>query len=163
MFTSEQLMGKWKQVTGAVREKWGQFSDDDFEKVKGNSDKLIGMIQERTGTARKEIESFFQNIVDKSPSVVNSAADTASKVVNQAVETARDYSGKAAEVASNYAASASNAVRDGYKQVTQRVEDGYNDAQVMVKSRPVESIAAAFGAGLISGVIVTLLLRSSRN
>jgi len=30
----------------------------------------------------------------------------------------------------------------------------------MVRSRPVESIVAAFGAGIISGVVVALLLRS---
>jgi len=43
------------------------------------------------------------------------------------------------------------------------LEEGYEEAQEMVRSRPLESLTAAFGAGLIAGVLVSLLLRPSRS
>ena len=43
---SDQLEGKWKQVKGEVREKWGQLTDDDIHVIAGRRDQLIGRIQE---------------------------------------------------------------------------------------------------------------------
>jgi ElaB/YqjD/DUF883 family membrane-anchored ribosome-binding protein len=53
-------------------------------------------------------------------------------------------------------------VREGYDSVEQSMEEGYDEAQQMVRSRPMESLGAAFGAGLVAGVLVSLMLRSSR-
>jgi uncharacterized protein YjbJ (UPF0337 family) len=49
---SDQLQGKWKQVKGAVKEKWGKLTDDDIDVIDGKSDQLVGKIQERYGIAR---------------------------------------------------------------------------------------------------------------
>lgn len=51
---SDQLEGKWKQVKGEVREKWGQLTDDDIYVIAGRRDQLIGRIQERYGIAKEE-------------------------------------------------------------------------------------------------------------
>lgn len=53
---SDQLEGKWKQVKGEVREKWGQLTDDDIHVIAGRRDQLIGRIQERYGIAKEEAE-----------------------------------------------------------------------------------------------------------
>ena len=45
------LKGKWLQLKGSVREKWGQLTDDDVDKVGGNVERLVGLIQERYGYA----------------------------------------------------------------------------------------------------------------
>jgi uncharacterized protein YjbJ (UPF0337 family) len=50
----DQLEGKWKQVRGAVKEKWGKLTDDDLQAIGGRRDQLIGKIQERYGLAREE-------------------------------------------------------------------------------------------------------------
>jgi uncharacterized protein YjbJ (UPF0337 family) len=48
--------GKWKEMRGKVRERWGKLTDDDLDVIAGKRDQLIGMIQQRYGLARDEIE-----------------------------------------------------------------------------------------------------------
>ncbi len=52
----DDLQGKWKQLKGSVKEKWGRLTDDDINIVEGKYDQLIGKIQERYGIARDEAE-----------------------------------------------------------------------------------------------------------
>jgi uncharacterized protein YjbJ (UPF0337 family) len=53
---SDQLKGKWKQVKGSIRERWGKLTDDDVDVIAGQRDQLIGKIQERYGVAREEAQ-----------------------------------------------------------------------------------------------------------
>jgi uncharacterized protein YjbJ (UPF0337 family) len=48
--------GRWEELKGRVREKWGQLSDNDLETVRGNLEQLSGLIKERTGATMQEIE-----------------------------------------------------------------------------------------------------------
>ena len=61
---SDQLEGKWKQVKGEVREKWGKLTDDDIHVVAGRREQLIGKIQERYGIAKaraaEEVDEFMR-------------------------------------------------------------------------------------------------------
>ena len=47
---SDVMKGKLKQLTGEMKRKWGQLTDDDMMEANGNVEKLMGKIQERTGT-----------------------------------------------------------------------------------------------------------------
>jgi uncharacterized protein YjbJ (UPF0337 family) len=49
---SDQLQGKWKQMKGSVKERWGKLTDDDLDVIDGKHDQLIGKIQERYGIAK---------------------------------------------------------------------------------------------------------------
>jgi uncharacterized protein YjbJ (UPF0337 family) len=51
-----QVQGNWKQFTGKVREKWGDITDDDLDRIAGKRDVLVGHIQEKYGIAQKEAE-----------------------------------------------------------------------------------------------------------
>jgi len=50
------IEGKWKQVTGQIKEKWGKLTDDDLMVINGKRDKLAGRLQERYGIAVDEAE-----------------------------------------------------------------------------------------------------------
>lgn len=50
----DQFEGKWKQMRGAVKAKWGNLTDDDLTTIDGRQDQLIGKLQERYGIAREE-------------------------------------------------------------------------------------------------------------
>ncbi len=50
------LQGKWMQLRGAVREKWGELTDDELDQIAGHRDKLAGLLQEKYGYTRDEIE-----------------------------------------------------------------------------------------------------------
>jgi uncharacterized protein YjbJ (UPF0337 family) len=53
---SDQLEGKWKQVKGSAKERWGKLTDDDIDVVAGKRDQLVGRIQERYGIAKDEAQ-----------------------------------------------------------------------------------------------------------
>lgn len=55
------IEGKWKQVKGDVRGKWGKLTDDDLEVIAGKRDKLVGVIQERYGQSRDQAEEEVDN------------------------------------------------------------------------------------------------------
>lgn len=46
------LHGRWNQIKGKVREKWGLLSGDDIEHIAGHKDRLIGKIQEKYGKSK---------------------------------------------------------------------------------------------------------------
>jgi uncharacterized protein YjbJ (UPF0337 family) len=50
---SDQMQGKWKQIKGSVKERWGKLTDDDIDVINGKHDQLVGKIQERYGIARE--------------------------------------------------------------------------------------------------------------
>lgn len=51
-----QLAGKFKQFGGDIKQRWGKLTDDDLEKLQGQRDELVGIIQERYGIAQQEAE-----------------------------------------------------------------------------------------------------------
>ena len=52
----DQMEGKWKQVKGSIKERFGKLTDDDLQVISGNRDRLIGKLQERYGIAREEAQ-----------------------------------------------------------------------------------------------------------
>ena len=52
----DQIKGKWRQLSGSVKDQWGKITDDDLARIDGNREKLAGVIQEKYGLAREEAE-----------------------------------------------------------------------------------------------------------
>jgi uncharacterized protein YjbJ (UPF0337 family) len=50
------IEGRWKQLKGQAKQKWGKLTDDDFQRLSGSRDELIGKIQERYGYTRDQAE-----------------------------------------------------------------------------------------------------------
>lgn len=61
---SDILKGKWKQMKGDVKAKWGKLTDDDLDRIEGDSEKLVGIIQERYGMAREEAHKTLNTWLD---------------------------------------------------------------------------------------------------
>jgi uncharacterized protein YjbJ (UPF0337 family) len=138
MSTQEKVMGNWNQIKGKVKQHWGQLTDDELAEVEGNIDQLVGLVQQKTGEARQQIEKFIMKL-----------NDDAGGAFTQATETARQYAGQATE-----------ALRDATGQIRERGVEGYEEAQRMVRRRPAESVAVAFGTGLVVGLIVGMMASS---
>ena len=47
------LEGKWEQLKGKAKEKWGELTNDDWDVVAGQRDQLVGRIQERYGRSKE--------------------------------------------------------------------------------------------------------------
>ena len=50
---TDTFEGRWRQMQGDLRSWWGRLSDNDFEKIAGKKDRLIGMLQEKYGYTRE--------------------------------------------------------------------------------------------------------------
>src|SRR5690349_11097277 len=89
------LSGKWKQMRGELKTWWGKLTDDDFDRISGQKDKLVGLIQERyeytREQAEQEIERRLQEYGDKTGGAVagisakaRELSATAAKKANEA-------------------------------------------------------------------------------
>ena len=52
----DQLQGKWRQIKGDAKKKWGELTDDDLTEIDGNQEKLVGKLQEKYGLAKADAE-----------------------------------------------------------------------------------------------------------
>jgi uncharacterized protein YjbJ (UPF0337 family) len=59
------LKGKWKQIRGEAKKWWGELTDDELDKVEGDRDKLVGIVQERYGYARDRAEAEVNRRLDE--------------------------------------------------------------------------------------------------
>jgi len=54
--TSQKWQGRWQQLAAKAKQVWGTLTDDEMTKAEGDYDRLIGLINERTGETREAIE-----------------------------------------------------------------------------------------------------------
>jgi uncharacterized protein YjbJ (UPF0337 family) len=55
------LKGKWNQLKGNVRRQWGKLTDDDVDQIQGDSEVLLGRLQERYGRTKEEAQREIDN------------------------------------------------------------------------------------------------------
>jgi len=58
------LEGKWMQLRGQIREKWGELTDDELDQIAGKRDKLAGVLQEKYGYAQAEAEQQIDDFLE---------------------------------------------------------------------------------------------------
>ena len=56
--------GKWKELKGRVKEKWGNLTDDDVTRVEGNTEKLVGILQEKYGYSKDKAQEEYNEFMD---------------------------------------------------------------------------------------------------
>jgi len=59
----DQLAGKWLQLTGEIRTKWGRLTHDQLLIIAGSKAKLAGILEERYGIAQEEAEEEAEHQV----------------------------------------------------------------------------------------------------
>src|SRR5206468_32324 len=131
---AQELQGQWNKIRGQVKERWGQLTDDDLMIQGGNVDQLVGRIQQKTGEGREAIEKFLGDLASRTTGLAESARE--------------------------YAAQTGSRIREGYEQFSDAAGRRYELAEDVVRHNPAQSVAAAFGFGLVIGVVVGLALRS---
>jgi uncharacterized protein YjbJ (UPF0337 family) len=62
----DQVEGKWKQMKGEIKTRWGKLTDDDLQTIGGQKEKLIGSIQERYGIqkddAQRQVDEWHRSL-----------------------------------------------------------------------------------------------------
>jgi uncharacterized protein YjbJ (UPF0337 family) len=132
MVTQQQLKGSWREIVGGIKRRWGNLTDDELTSAEGSVEQLVGLIQRKTGEAREKIEQYIDQLAG------DGTAEGFRETAKQYVDTAKQYADQARE----------------------SLQSGYVEAERMLKRHPMESVAIAFGAGLIGGLVVGLMIRS---
>ncbi len=133
MVNQQVLAGKWNEVSGKLKEKWGELTDDELRTFNGNVDQLVGRIQRKTGETRDVIEEFLGEFAEE-------GSDMAARMRDKVQEGAKQVADSA---------------RQGYE----AVRHGYAEAERTIQQRPGQSLAVAFGLGMLAGVGVAILFR----
>lgn len=58
--------GKWHELKGKVKEKWGKLTDDDLTKINGKREALLGKLQTHYGYAKDKAEKELSDFFDRS-------------------------------------------------------------------------------------------------
>jgi uncharacterized protein YjbJ (UPF0337 family) len=60
----DRIQGNWKQLTGKVKEQWGELTDDDLTAIDGKREQLEGKWQERYGMAKDQAQQHIDDWLD---------------------------------------------------------------------------------------------------
>jgi uncharacterized protein YjbJ (UPF0337 family) len=63
----EIFRGRWNQLKGEVRSRWGKLTDDDLTQIQGEAEKMIGKLQERYGYKRDQAEKELNEFLNSHP------------------------------------------------------------------------------------------------
>lgn len=136
MATKQEITGRWNTLAGAVKEKYGQITDNELAQIRGNVDQLIGLIQRKTGQTREQIEAFIHECGESCESLMGRVSD--------------------------YASSAGETLKDGYDTMAEQTKRGYNESVKTLSRHPLESVGTAFGVGLVAGLLIGISMGAQR-
>jgi len=61
--------GKWKELKGSVKEKWGDLTDDEVTEVEGKTEKLVGILQQKYGYSKDKAQEEYNKFMDDNKQV----------------------------------------------------------------------------------------------
>ena len=144
----DTFAGQWKQMRGTLKSWWGSLSDDDFEQIGGQKDKLIGKIQEKYGysreTAQREVEQRFREADSAAQGKLSGAIAAVGELKDKAYEFGASAASKAREAQAEVAGGFETA---GSYLKTNDFENMATDLFGLVRKYPLQS--TLIGAGLI--------------
>ncbi len=66
MLDWNRVEGNWKQFKGKIKEKWGELTDDEIDKMEGSREQFEGKIQEKYGIgkdqAKRNIDDWLNTL-----------------------------------------------------------------------------------------------------
>jgi len=55
------LKGKWLEIKGRVKEKWGKLTDNDLVEIEGKGEILLGLLQKKYGRIKDKAELEYKD------------------------------------------------------------------------------------------------------
>ncbi len=132
MINEQVLHGHWNEIKGMLRSKWGQLTNDDVLNFDGNVDRLVGLIQRKTGEGREAIERFLDE---------TTARASAFEERRRKCPPIRTGMGRAKRIQDGNETQFAESLREGYD----NLRDGYQDAGRRAGAKP----AVRSGGGLL--------------
>jgi uncharacterized protein YjbJ (UPF0337 family) len=170
--------GQWKHIRGKLKSWWGKLADDDVDRIGGQKDKLIGVVQEKYGYAREKAQQEVERRLkeysdtmhgptrsgrrDTAAAVAGGPANasnegpiaTAATAVAGGVESVQDALSTGWESAQGAIATAATAVAGGVESTSaylqeRKVEEMATDLTALIRRYPVSSLLIGVGLGYL--------------
>lgn len=61
----DMLKGKWKQLSGGIKQQWGKLTDDTLTQIDGSREKFVGKLQELYGYTKEQAEGAVDEYMKK--------------------------------------------------------------------------------------------------
>lgn len=140
-----QFEGKWNDVKGQVKERWGRLSDDDLTRVEGKKDRLVGLIQQKYGVAKEKAEDELNDWATKATTLF----DKAKEGVQQGFQSVREGYENATE-------SVSEAYDQGRRYLKENnIKDMAGDVRDLIGKHPLPAVLIGVGIGYMLGRMVS--------
>jgi uncharacterized protein YjbJ (UPF0337 family) len=57
------LKGKWREIKGGLKQKWGKLTDDDVTQIEEMEYKLMGLLQKRYGYTKEKAAEEYEEFL----------------------------------------------------------------------------------------------------
>jgi uncharacterized protein YjbJ (UPF0337 family) len=54
----DELKSEWSRLKGRIRKRWARLTSEDLDQIQGDREMLVGMLQERYGRTREQVERW---------------------------------------------------------------------------------------------------------
>jgi uncharacterized protein YjbJ (UPF0337 family) len=130
--------GQWKQMRGELKSWWGKLADDDFDRIGGQKDKLIGVLQEKYGYARAQAQQEVERRLKAYGAAVAGGLESAEGAIATA----------ATAVAGGLESASSYLQEKEYAEMA-------TDLTALMRRYPVQSLLIGIGLGYVLARLTT--------
>jgi len=60
-----ELKSNWNKLKGRLKERWGELTDDELDRIAGKRDQLVGLVQERYNKAKDDALREVNDVLDR--------------------------------------------------------------------------------------------------
>ncbi len=61
----DMVQGKWNELKGEAKKKWGKLTDNDLMIQSGHKEKIVGTLQTKYGYSKEKAEEEYKSFLDK--------------------------------------------------------------------------------------------------
>ena len=58
--TTMEMKGRWNEIKGKLKQKYGQLTDNDLAFTEGKEDELLGRLQQKLGKTKEQLRSDIE-------------------------------------------------------------------------------------------------------
>jgi uncharacterized protein YjbJ (UPF0337 family) len=74
-----KIQGKWQEIKGDIKKTWGNLTDDELDKTKGDMTSIGGLIQQKYGDSQhkysQKLKEIYERFIDKKDDVLQRTKD----------------------------------------------------------------------------------------
>jgi uncharacterized protein YjbJ (UPF0337 family) len=148
--------GQWKQMRGTLRSWWGKLTDDDWERIAGHKDRLVGMLQEKYGytkdMAQREMDRRFGEYSGHSTSAGGSSGASTGYSTHQSASGSTEYTGQ----------QHSQSIKDAAAGASQKAGEMYGDVKAKAQEYGSAAAEKVSGASTAMGAKMSSIAGSLR-